>query len=121
MAGVDDGEPVFVACGDARFDLEVGGRSWFFYTIERLNGIGGFRDSSHFLEYADMAPGDILYEVQEAYHPPAVTGPILGPRTVDQLVSSLPALEIKLSEDILAKLDEIWPGPGGAAPEAYAW
>jgi 5-methyltetrahydropteroyltriglutamate--homocysteine methyltransferase len=62
--------------GDARFDLEVGGRSWFFYTIERLNGIGGFRDSSHFLEYADMAPGAILYEVQEAYHPPAVTGPI---------------------------------------------
>ncbi len=62
--------------GDARFDLEVGGRSWFFYTIERLNGIGGFRDSSHFLEYADMAPGDILYEVQEAYHPPAVTGPV---------------------------------------------
>tara|TARA_Y100000590_G_scaffold464361_1_gene633608 strand:- start:1681 stop:2856 length:1176 start_codon:yes stop_codon:yes gene_type:complete len=62
--------------GDARFDLEVGGRSWFFYTIERLNGISGFRDSSHFLEYADMGPGDILYEVQEAYHPPAVTGPI---------------------------------------------
>ncbi len=62
--------------GDARFDLEVGGRSWFFYTIERLKGIEGYRDSSHFLEYADMEPGDILYEVQEAYHPPAVTGPI---------------------------------------------
>jgi len=62
--------------GDARFDLEVGGRSWFFYTIERLNGIGGYRDSSHFLEYADIQPGDILFEVQEAYHPPAVTGEI---------------------------------------------
>lgn len=62
--------------GDARFDLEVGGRSWFFYTIERLTGIEGYRDSSHFLEYADMQPGDILYEVQEAYHPPAVTGKI---------------------------------------------
>ena len=64
--------------GDARFDLEVGGRSWFFYTIERLTGIEGYRDSSHFLEYADMQPGDILYEVQEAYHPPAVTGKISG-------------------------------------------
>ena len=59
--------------GDTRFDLEVGGRSWFFYTIERLNGIGGYRDSSHFLDYADIKPGHILYEVQEAYHPPAVT------------------------------------------------
>ncbi len=62
--------------GDARFDLEVGGRSWFFYPIERLNGIAGFRDSSHFLDYGDIKPGHILYEVQEAYHPPAVVGKI---------------------------------------------
>ena len=62
--------------GDSRFDLEVGGRSWFFYTIERLNGVGGFRDSSHFLDLADIKPGHILYEVQEAYHPPAVTGKV---------------------------------------------
>lgn len=54
-------------------------------------------------------------------HNPAVTAPIIGPRTMDQLVGSPHALEIKLSEDILAKLDEIWPGPGGEAPEAYAW
>ena len=59
--------------GDTRFDLEVGGRSWFFYTIERLHGITGFRDSSHFLDYGDMQPGHILYEVQESWHPPAVT------------------------------------------------
>ncbi len=62
--------------GDTRFDLEVGGRSLFFYTIERLNGISGFRDTSHFLDYGDMKPGHILYEVQESWHPPAVTGPI---------------------------------------------
>jgi hypothetical protein len=31
------------------------------------------------------------------------------------------ALELKLSKDALKKLDEIWPGPGGEAPEAYAW
>jgi 5-methyltetrahydropteroyltriglutamate--homocysteine methyltransferase len=62
--------------GDTRFDLEVGGRSWFFYTIERLNGVSGFKDKSHFLEYGDFKPGHILYEVQEAYHPPAVTGKI---------------------------------------------
>jgi 5-methyltetrahydropteroyltriglutamate--homocysteine methyltransferase len=62
--------------GDTRFDLEVGGRSWFFYTIERLNGITGFYSWSHFLDYGDMKPGHILYEVQEAYHPPSVTGKI---------------------------------------------
>ncbi len=52
---------------------------------------------------------------------PVVTAPIIGPRTMDQLTGSLRALEIKFTEEQLAKLDEIWPGPGGAAPEAYAW
>ncbi|WP_119072272.1 aldo/keto reductase [Aggregatilinea lenta] len=52
---------------------------------------------------------------------PAVTAPIIGPRTMDQLTGSLRALEIKFSDEQLARLDEIWPGPGGAAPEAYAW
>ena len=52
---------------------------------------------------------------------PAVTAPIIGPRTMDQLNGSLRALEIELDEETLARLDEIWPGPGGRAPEAYAW
>jgi aryl-alcohol dehydrogenase-like predicted oxidoreductase len=54
-------------------------------------------------------------------HNPAVTAPIIGPRTVEQLTESTRALDLKLSEDVLKKLDEIWPGPGGEAPEAYAW
>jgi aryl-alcohol dehydrogenase-like predicted oxidoreductase len=54
-------------------------------------------------------------------HNPAVTAPIIGPRTIEQLTGSLRALEIQLGEDEMKKLDEIWPGPGGAAPEAYAW
>jgi aryl-alcohol dehydrogenase-like predicted oxidoreductase len=54
-------------------------------------------------------------------HNPVVTAPIIGPRTLDQLEGSLRALEIELSGAILSKLDEIWPGPGGEAPEAYAW
>ena len=52
---------------------------------------------------------------------PAVTAPIIGPRTVDQLDGSLRALEIQLDAATLAKLDEIFPGPGKPAPEAYAW
>ncbi len=54
-------------------------------------------------------------------HNPVVTAPIIGPRTMEQLESSMRALEIDLSKDVLEKLDEIWPGPGGPAPEAYAW
>ncbi len=54
-------------------------------------------------------------------HNPVVTAPIIGPRTLEQLNDSMRALEIKLSDATLARLDEIWPGPGGPAPEAYAW
>ncbi|MEW6508299.1 MAG: aldo/keto reductase [Bacteroidota bacterium] len=50
-----------------------------------------------------------------------VTSPIVGPRTVDQLEDNVKALGLKLEEVTLKKLDEIWPGPGGQAPEAYAW
>jgi NDP-hexose C3-ketoreductase / dTDP-4-oxo-2-deoxy-alpha-D-pentos-2-ene 2,3-reductase len=54
-------------------------------------------------------------------HQPAVTAPIIGPRTIEQLDSTLRAIDISLDDKALARLDEIWPGPGGAAPEAYAW
>ncbi len=53
-------------------------------------------------------------------HNPAVSAPIIGPRDMSQLGGSLRALEIKLSEEVLTKLDEIWPNSGGEAPEAYA-
>jgi len=52
---------------------------------------------------------------------PMVTAPIIGPRTMDQLTGSLHTLEMNLDPETLEKLDTIWPGPGGAAPEAYAW
>jgi aryl-alcohol dehydrogenase-like predicted oxidoreductase len=54
-------------------------------------------------------------------HNPTVTAPIIGPRTLEQFEQSLAAVEIKLDADQLARLDAIWPGPGGEAPEAYAW
>ena len=52
---------------------------------------------------------------------PGVTAPVIGPRTMAQLDASLAALEIQLSEATLKQLDALFPGPGGAAPEAYAW
>ena len=51
---------------------------------------------------------------------PGVTGPIVGPRTADQLASALRAVELELSEELLTGLDEIFPGPG-PSPEAFAW
>ncbi|MBV8462611.1 MAG: aldo/keto reductase, partial [Acidimicrobiales bacterium] len=52
---------------------------------------------------------------------PVVTAPIIGPRTLDQFEGSLRALDIQLDADVLGRLDRIFPGPGGPAPEAYAW
>ncbi len=63
---------------------------------------------------ADVALGWLL-------HQPAVTAPIIGPRTQEQLEGALRALDVHLTSEQLAQLDEIFPGPGGAAPEAYAW
>jgi aryl-alcohol dehydrogenase-like predicted oxidoreductase len=54
-------------------------------------------------------------------HQPAVTAPIVGPRTMEQFQQSLRALDLALDDKALDRLDRIWPGPGGPAPEAYAW
>ena len=54
-------------------------------------------------------------------HQKAVTAPIIGPRTMEQLDGSLRALDITLPSETIGSLDAIFPGPGGSAPEAYAW
>jgi aryl-alcohol dehydrogenase-like predicted oxidoreductase len=65
------------------------------------------------------APADVA--LAWLLHNPVVTAPIIGPRTSEQLTGNIHSLSIELDPDTLQKLDEIWPGPGGAAPEAYAW
>ena len=52
---------------------------------------------------------------------PMVTAPIIGPRTLEQLDGALGALKVKLDDKRLAEIDKLFPGPGGTAPEAYAW
>jgi aryl-alcohol dehydrogenase-like predicted oxidoreductase len=64
-------------------------------------------------------PGDVALAWLLAN--PIVTCPIVGPRTMEQLESAHRALELKLDDATLKELDAIFPGPGGAAPEAYAW
>ena len=63
-------------------------------------------------------PGDLA--LAWLLHQPAVTAPIIGPRTRQQLEASVRALEVQLDDDALARLDEIWPGYR-PAPEHYAW
>jgi len=67
----------------------------------------------------EIAPSDVA--LAWTLHNEAVTSPIIGPRTIEQLEQNIKASGIKLSEDTLKKLDIIWPGPGNQAPEAYAW
>ena len=52
---------------------------------------------------------------------PVVAAPIIGPRTMEQLEESIRATDVTLDDATMAKLDAIWPGPGGEAPKAYAW
>ncbi len=73
----------------------------------------------HFCRVLGEKPADVA--LAWLLQRPGVTAPIIGPRDMDQLNGNLRALEIKLSDDALKRLDEIWPGPGGEAPEAFAW
>ena len=63
-------------------------------------------------------PGDVA--LAWLLHQPAVTAPIIGPRTVEQLAAAVRAVELKLEPATLKRLDEIFPGHK-TAPEDYAW
>ncbi|MEU6703259.1 aldo/keto reductase [Streptomyces wuyuanensis] len=70
------------------------------------------------LDKHGLAPGEVA--LAWLLTRPGVTGPIVGPRTADQLASALRALELELPEELLKELDAIFPGPG-PSPEAFAW
>jgi aryl-alcohol dehydrogenase-like predicted oxidoreductase len=53
-------------------------------------------------------------------HQPAVTAPIVGPRTMEQFEGSLRALDVRLDEAQPTRLDEVFPGYR-AAPMEYDW
>ncbi|WP_455244739.1 aldo/keto reductase [Petrachloros mirabilis] len=54
-------------------------------------------------------------------HQPSVSAPVIGPRTMEQLNASVRSMRLALNQETLKRLDEIFPGPGGTSPEAYAW
>jgi aryl-alcohol dehydrogenase-like predicted oxidoreductase len=71
-----------------------------------------------FADELGQEPGDIA--LAWLLHQPAVTAPIVGPRTREQLDSAVRALDLKLDEAALSRLDAIFPGYK-TAPEDYAW
>ena len=91
---------------------------------DRMKGIiekkrGALEAWEAFCRERGERPGDVA--LAWLLHNPAVTAPIVGPRTLAQLEDSLRALDVKLDAEAMKRLDAIWPGPGGEAPEAYAW
>ncbi|WP_431947694.1 aldo/keto reductase [Actinacidiphila sp. bgisy167] len=70
------------------------------------------------VDKAGLQPGDVA--LAWLLGRPGVTGPIVGPRTREQLDSAVRAVDLRLPAELLAELDEIFPGPG-PSPEAFAW
>jgi len=68
---------------------------------------------------AGHAPADVAtaWVLQQ----PGVAAVIIGPRSLAQLEDSVRAADVRLDEETMRGLEEIWPGPGGPAPGAYAW
>jgi aryl-alcohol dehydrogenase-like predicted oxidoreductase len=73
-------------------------------------------------ELAEEA-GMTLIEMALAFvtNHPAVTAAIIGPRTIEQLESQLPALEVSLSEELLDRIDEIVPPGLNVNPSDRGW
>jgi NDP-hexose C3-ketoreductase / dTDP-4-oxo-2-deoxy-alpha-D-pentos-2-ene 2,3-reductase len=86
------------------------------YLEEHSERIAAFEKLS-----ADLGHGPDQVALAWLLHQDGVTAPIIGPRTVAQLTQTLRVPEIRLDEDTLSRLDELFPGPGRPAPEAYAW
>jgi aryl-alcohol dehydrogenase-like predicted oxidoreductase len=83
-----------------RYDMSLEGNQ---RKLEAADALGALADEA----------GMTLIEMALAFvmRHPAVTAPIIGPRTMDQLESQLPAADVTLSDEVLDKIDEIVP-PG---------
>jgi aryl-alcohol dehydrogenase-like predicted oxidoreductase len=106
--------------GGVLADREAGGRRGGQQVQNRIEGLRPQLEQwEKFCAELGYAPADVALAWLLAN--PIVTAPIIGPRTVEQLDGAMTALDVELDADALARLDEIFPGPGGPAPEAYAW
>ncbi len=103
-----------LAAGALADKLPEGERGRRFFLPER-----SFDDYFGLCREIGHAPADVA--LAWVAQQPGITAPIIGPRTMEQFEGNLGALDIELEEETLQRLDELFPGPGGPAPEAYAW
>ncbi len=81
----------------------------------RRDQIASYED---YCQELGQEPGDVALAWLLAQ--PAVTAPIIGPRTQAQLDAGIRALDVQLSSEDLARLESIFPGYK-TSPEDYAW
>jgi len=111
---------------------EKGSRRAQDFMIEQINANRAQLEKwENFCKELGEKPADVA--LAWLLHVPGMTAPIIGPRTVEQLVGSLRSLEIKLNCEQMKAIDGIWPsmrradmGPSESryrydSPEAYAW
>ncbi len=104
--------------GGSALDPEAGSR-----TEQMREAVDGHRDK--LVAFAglcnELGESEATVAMAWVLAQPAMTSVVIGPRTAEQVGSALRTVEIGLDDAAMAKLNEIFPGPGGAAPEAYAW
>jgi aryl-alcohol dehydrogenase-like predicted oxidoreductase len=83
-----------------RYDMSLPGNQ---RKLDAADALGALADDAG-ISLIEMA---LAFVIQH----PAVTAPIIGPRTMEQLESQLGAVDLKLSDELLDKIDEIVP-PG---------
>jgi aryl-alcohol dehydrogenase-like predicted oxidoreductase len=93
-----------------RFDLSIPGNQRKLDAVEQL---------ARLAEEAGMT----LIEMALAFviNHPAVTAAIIGPRTMEQLESQLPAADVRLSDELLDRIDEIVPPGTNLNPGDAGW
>jgi aryl-alcohol dehydrogenase-like predicted oxidoreductase len=96
-----------------------GSRRFSSVATERLEGLRPQLEAYEALcAELEQPPADVA--LAWLLHQPAVTAPIVGPRTLEQLEGNLGALDVQLDSTVLDRLDEIFPGHL-PAPQDYAW
>jgi len=94
----------------SRYDMTIPGNQ---HKLEAAQQLGKLAEDA----------GITLIEMALAFvmRHPAVTAPIIGPRTMEQLESQLPALETTLSGDLLDRIDEVVPPGTNVNPNDRGW
>jgi aryl-alcohol dehydrogenase-like predicted oxidoreductase len=94
----------------SRYDMSIPGNQ---AKLEAAQALGEVADAAG-ISLIEMALGFVLSHA-------AVTAAIIGPRTLEQLESQLPALDRTLSADVLDRIDEIVPPGVNVNPADTGW